>query len=384
MLGYGHISVLTLPFAIIGLVITLRNFKQSRYRALAIAGLVAPLGGSIVGIGITRVLVFVLPAALVSGIGLDALLMRTERRFRYALIATATLLIFAAASIFMLVDSVSNGPTWYHNYGLGGMQYGAKQVFERVAEIIESGGYEKAFVSPSWANGTHILRRFFLPDDSPVALGNADGFLLEQKELNDSILFAIPADEYANALEEPKFAQVQVVDTLAYPDGRPGFYFVKLRYADGVEAIFAEERAARLQPIEEELIIDGIPTIVEHPTFDMGALVHIFDGDSFTLARTYEANPTILTLRFATLRRLTGLQLTTGSMDIALHVWINPDGGDDPIEYQATYTDLPNDPTVELVFPDGPHDVTTLKIEILGLNLGDPRIHIRDLTLLAP
>ena len=38
---------------------------------------------------------------------------------------------------------------------------------------------------------------------------------------------------------------------MAYPDGQPGFYFVRMRYADNVDTIFAAERQAR-QVLQED------------------------------------------------------------------------------------------------------------------------------------
>ena len=55
---------------------------------------------------------------------------------------------------------------------------------------------------------------------------------------------------------------------------------------------------------------------------------------------------------------------------------------DELITYSQNYTDLPNDPTVDLTFDQGSIEASSIEIEILGL-LEEPsvKIHIRELTL---
>jgi hypothetical protein len=69
-------------------------------------------------------------------------------------------------------------------------------------------------------------------------------------------------------------------------------------------------------------------------------------------------------------------------MDIILTVRLFDEENEEPITYNQTYTDLPNDPTVELTFTQGSVETSVIEIEILGV-LEDPgaKIHIREITL---
>ena len=44
--------------------------------------------------------------------------------------AGALFVVLSGASLWMLRDALTKGPLWFGDYGLYGMQYGAKQLFE--------------------------------------------------------------------------------------------------------------------------------------------------------------------------------------------------------------------------------------------------------------
>jgi 4-amino-4-deoxy-L-arabinose transferase-like glycosyltransferase len=383
MKDYGHILKATLPFAILGLVISLKSFRSSPHRTALTALLASPLGGAIVGIGITRVLSFVIPVAILTALGLEAVLRWVDRRFTYPATAIAMFALLSYANFSMLQDALVNGPTWYQDYQLGGMQYGARQVFAEVEDFVQHDPESRVFVSPTWANGAHILQQFFLPDQHSVHMGNAGVYLLEMDEdLDEDTVFVLTPEEYAEVMESEKVSVVKVERTVPYPDGRDGFYFVRIRYTEKAEEIFDKEREARQQPITDEVLIEGQAVQIQHPLLDMGEVENLFDGDTFTMVRTFEANPVLIVLTFPNPRPISGLSVTTGTMDVILTVRLFNDESPEPITYSQTYTDLPNDPTVELNFNQGESEVSVLEIEIYGL-LEDTwaKIHIREIAL---
>ena len=112
-----------LPLIVLGILVGLWKIRESRYRVVLIALLAAPLGGALTSAGITRVLVLVVPAALLAALGLEAIAARLPRRVGMA----AGVGVFVALSVFggyMLRDALVNGPTWYSDYQLGGLQWG--------------------------------------------------------------------------------------------------------------------------------------------------------------------------------------------------------------------------------------------------------------------
>jgi hypothetical protein len=263
------------------------------------------------------------------------------------------------------------------------MQYGARQVFAEVEDFVQQDPESRVFISPTWMNGAHILQQFFLPDEPNVHMGNAGVYLLEMlDDLDESTVFVLTPEEYSEVMESEKLSVIKLERTVPYPDGRDGFYFIRMRYTEDAEGIFEAERQIRQQPITDEVLIEGQVVMIQHPLLDMGDVENLFDGDTFTMVRTYEANPALIILTFPESRALNGLSLTTGTMDIFLAVRLLDEEMDELIYLDQSYTNLPNDPTVDLPFSQGPIEVSALEIEIHGI-LEDPtaKIHIREITL---
>ena len=62
----------------------------------------------------------------------------------------------------MLDDALRRGPTWYTDYGLYGLQWGAKELFEgAIPAFLAAHPGAALSVSPHWANGGDIFPRFF-------------------------------------------------------------------------------------------------------------------------------------------------------------------------------------------------------------------------------
>jgi hypothetical protein len=186
--------------------ICLRKFKSSPHRAVLIALLIAPIGGVLVATLVLRVLVMVIPAALLTSIGLVAVLDWIARRWRYRPMALGAFAVLAGFNLFMLSDALTNGPTWYTDYGLGGLQYGGQQVFKEVKQVLRESPQTRVYVSPTWANGTDALVQFFAPNEPRVQMGNIDAYMFSPLPLDDNTLLVMTTDEYQRARADPKFA----------------------------------------------------------------------------------------------------------------------------------------------------------------------------------
>lgn len=71
MRGYGHILWMTFPFWVIGLVKSIKRFKDPAHRTLLLATLAVPTGAAIVDWGITRGLSFIMPTVLITALGVE-------------------------------------------------------------------------------------------------------------------------------------------------------------------------------------------------------------------------------------------------------------------------------------------------------------------------
>ena len=385
MKDYGHLLRTTLPFAAVGFVLVLKGIRSSAYRTLLIALVAAPAGAALAEIGVTRVLVYVIPATLLIALGLSKVMTWLEKlKLSRQALSIGLFVLLTAINFAMLRDSLDNGSTWYSDYGLGGMQFGASSVFSKVQETLQASPGTDIVLSPSWANGTDMLARFFLSDPLPIELGSIDGYLFQGFPLDDNNLFIMTPDEYAQAVSSGKFSMVRVEDTLVYPNGEKGFYFARLRYSDDINEILAAEREARRQLFETEIIIDGQVVQVQYPHLDMGEIEHVFDGDIYTLIRTLEANPLVLKLDFPESRQMDGLTARVGGTPTRLTVRAyqkTANGDSEPIEFTGWAGDWPEPREMSIDF-DSQITVDYLVIEVENSRDQEPaHVHLWEVWL---
>jgi hypothetical protein len=387
MVGYGHFPLWSLPLIITGIVLAIKNFRESSYRAIVISILAAPVGGSMLEISIARTLAFIVPASILAILGLEWLLGWVERKIRPAFIAVTLFVVLATISIFTLNDAVNNGPLWTDSYGLYGLQYGAVQIFEEtLPDYLKDGSTARIIVTPVWANATDRFVEFFFSskeDRKRISIEGLDTYLLRKQDISPNDLFIWTADEYKKAVDSGKFKFINVEKIIPYPNGEPGFFGVRMQYADNIDEILAAEKEARNQPMEEDIELDGKPVHVTYSRIDGGELKNIFDKDANTLMRGLEANPFTVQLDFAEPREINSVDLTTATMnDFTVTIKAYGESDDSPVVYENNYKDLPSDPTITITLDDGPQPVSKLIIEILHHTLEDPtNIHIRELQL---
>ncbi len=383
MKGYGHLYLATLPLLVIGLLVSVKSFRSSAHRALLIALLAAPSGAALAQIAVTRALVMVVPATLLTAIGAITLLSWLEKRVRLSHQACAfgLLGVLGLFNIWMLRDTLTNGPTWYQDYGLGGMQYGGEQLFEAVDEYLQQHPGVRIIVSPTWANGPDVVARFFLSDPLPVQMGSIDEYMNQYLPLDDSMVFVMTLSEYEQVVGSGKFTDLNIEQTLPYPNGMPGFYFVRLRYVADIQAILEAEREARRQLQEDEIILEGQAVRVRHSMLDMGPIQAIFDENLRSVARTFEANPFILELSYPDLRPLSGFSMVIGDTEVRLLVRLYQSPELPPTEYVFELDGSVQNPLVSLDL-EQVQLFTILYMEITDLRQGEPgHVHLWELNL---
>jgi 4-amino-4-deoxy-L-arabinose transferase-like glycosyltransferase len=230
MRGYGHIFWITFPFALLGLFHSLKNIRQPGYRAVLVALGCAPLGGALVETFVTRSLFFLIPATLLTGIGLALTHAWLAERLKVGwALPVGLFVVLAAGNFFLLRSALLDGPTWFEDYGLYGMQYGAAQVFGEVAKEAAQDPDREFVISPHWTHGLSMLVRFFLEDPVPVVWGVVDDYLEFDYPLDEASVYVMLPDEYNRARESPQIAGIEVEQIIWYPNGQPGFYFAKIR-----------------------------------------------------------------------------------------------------------------------------------------------------------
>lgn len=380
MKGYGQIFWFTVPFAAGGLVLCAKRFGESAHRALLIALVAAPCGAALVGPGITRELTLVIVFALLATLALDWLLVRLPARIPASAAGVAVFLLLAGGQTAMLADALSDGPTWYRDYSMYGMQWGARQIFGTIRRGLEHDPGSRFYISPNWANGPDQLALFFFPEDRRVAIRHLDHYRSHWRELDENAVHVLTASEYDRVRENPRFVVSRVETDLPFPDGTPGFFFVRLRNPPDIEERVARENAERRRLVEEETVFGGASVRVRHSRFVAGRVADLFDGNPDTFVKFDELNPVVLELEFARPRPVTGIRLTTaGVEDLAASVELFAPAG--PVRCEGEFRRLPADPTISVDCAAG-GPVQRMRVELRDLGAGEVAyVHLRELAL---
>ncbi len=383
MKDYGNISWWVLPLVLVGLWGCLRRFRSSSaHRAVLIAALAAPFGSALAEISITRAMLFIVPANMMAVVGFQTLVEWSKSARAQWTVTMASALVLSLLSLGMLRDALTNGPTWYRDYGLFGMQWGARQLFtQAIPDYISTHPQGMVYLTPTWANGTDVFLRFF--KTSPrLQMFNVDHFIAFKQNLDSETSFVMTGEELVRARASGKFKPAVVDNILPYPDRSAGFYFARLSYVDNIDEIFAAEREARRRLVTDTVTLNGGPVVVAHSVFDGGTVQDMFDGDPYTLARGLEANPLVVEIRFPEPRVVTSLEATFAQMNFKWTILLYADDANPPVEYSEEYRGLPGEPHVTMKFDRGAAQVSKIHMEILEFNAPEPaHIHIRELSL---
>ena len=197
MEGIGHLAWYFLPFFTGGFILSLGKWKDPKYRVMIFALFMAPTGAAVAEIGITRAMFMVIPAAFFITIGfeycIEWFLTKINARKTYDVVF---FLLFVGLNFLFLDKVLTEGPVWHKGYGMAGMQYGAGQVFGRIAEIREKDPKVPIVLSPDWANGTDVLARFFLGDPVPIDMASMDAYTINHETFEPDTIFVMPPDDY--------------------------------------------------------------------------------------------------------------------------------------------------------------------------------------------
>lgn len=380
MPGYGHLLRPTLPFGLAGVALALIRIRRPAWRTLLIAVLSVPVGAALVQIGATRLLAMVIPMAMLTALAIAEALAWLHRRgfLPRALISGAVFAVLAGFNLFLLRDALVNGPIWYSDYGLGGMQYGGRQLFGTIKSYLNENPRAHLIVSPSWANGTDVIARFFFDDPLPFEMGSARGYYLEGKPIDENTIFVMIPEEM-DELPRQRFAEVKVEHAVRFPNGEPGFFFTRLKYVDNLAAVVEQEKAARRELQLHRVLIGGEMVDLGLSALDMGEPKNLFDGNPNTLTRSYGINPMQARVDFSAPHRLTGVTARIGGAKTTIKVQVWQDVNEPPTLFTQELAESPvmRDAKVEF---GGEVLASRVMVEIWNtLDLSDGNVHVWEL-----
>jgi len=381
MKGLEFLPVALLPFCLVGLAVCLRRWRSPAHRAVLIAPLGVPFSAAAASIGIMRVLSMVVPFTLFVCLGLEEVFARVRRRVPDAVFAGAAAAILGVWSLLLLRAALVEGPTWYRDYGLYGMQYGSPQVFSAIRDELARSPETQLLLSPTWSNNPNAFFHYFLtePEKRRVSFGNLDPWMQSKQDIDPRLLFVLTAVEHDVAQSSGKFVIEPPARVIRYPDGTPGFYFVRLRYSDDIDDRIAADLEARRRLEEGSIELEGETVRVRHSRLDLGELEHGFDGARQTYFRGAEANPFVMEFEFRQARRLSGVVLDIGSMEFRLRIELTPAGGGKLAVFSGDFRGLPPDPHLDFAFPGAPRSVERVRLELTNIHTGEvANVHVRE------
>lgn len=132
--------------------------------------------------------------------------------------------------------------------------------------------------------------------------------------------------------------------------------------------------------VTESLDANGETLQITHSPFDSGRVNDLFDGTLDFLARGASANPLIIDIVFPAPRALSRLAVTLSNGEYSLHTSLYERPDAQPVVYDKTYENLPDDPRLEMNFDQGPAQVQRVRLEITMLNPPDEvHVHVREI-----
>jgi hypothetical protein len=261
------------------------------------------------------------------------------------------------------------------------MQYGAQQVLGEINHYLDTYNNVHIVLSTDWANGSDFLALFFLDDPFAVEMASVDSFILEKRDLPPYYVLVLTPEEYERALATEKFKSIQVEKTIPYPNGEPGFYFVRMAYADNIDTIFSQEEAARRKLLEGNIQFGGTTVSVRYPLLDMGPIQNAFDGQDDTLIRTNRINPAIIELTLPAPRDVRGVSVNVGASKIRLTIQIFPEDGAEPVEFSQDIQTAIDTPIAVIEFGQT-ISARSIRLEVLLLeNPEFGHVHIWEIRL---
>ncbi|MFN2386689.1 MAG: ArnT family glycosyltransferase [Thermoanaerobaculia bacterium] len=383
-----YVPLVFAPLTALGIAVCVARFRRSpAHRAILFSPLGVPFAAAAANIQILRLLAMVVPVALFVAIGGDALFEWVRRRVRrqlsFAPVALACAAALSTGAARLTAVALNEGPTWYRLYGLYGMQYGAPQLFRAIREELSGSSRWRLIVTPTWANYPNRFAEFFLTpaERDRVAFDSLEGYATFKQPIEADGLFVVTQPELEEAMATGKFVLSPPERVVPYPDGTPGFLFVRVRYVKDIDAILAAEKAARARLVEASALFNGERVTVRHSMLDMGSVQDIVDGREQTLIRGIEANPFVVEIAFPRPRRVQVVRATLAHMKNALVAVEATGAGGDRVRSEAPYRSASGPPRFELILPR-PVTAARLRLEIRDLTVGEPtHVHLYEIEL---
>ncbi len=382
MAGHAHIALFLLPFFAWGLWRAAHRLRRPEMRVALVALLAAPTGAALIAINANRALTIIVPVVLLSVLGMTAAVEWLSERIRLSRqnLSWVLALALVIGSFGLLQDALTREPLRNTNYGRSGLQFGAKEVFAAAKTYRAAHPDSQVLVTPNWASQPEILRQFFILGDGNIRVSSIDQAI---KTIDPQIAqksFILLKDEYDRAIDSGHFDPPVVEQSIDYPNGSPGFYLVRLRYRDDIQAVLQAEKDLRSRLMGDSAVIAGEIVTVRRQDLE-GELKNLFDHDDDSLVKTKGANPLVLELVYNAPHPLTGIAAQVGGETVGITVQVWEDEGQPPQTFEQEFGEDGRPYKTVLVDFERPLAARKLRFELHDLNsAGNSIVHLWELT----
>lgn len=293
--GFTLIPLWLLPLWVVGTLNVVWGWKILANRIMLLVILTAPVTAALFEISTARCFPVGVGYVFLCACGTEFLL----RRLPHALSLVSGL----AMSLYvgwLFVYTQTKALYSYPFYGMYGIQYGARQLYDWVRERTKTERDIRVINATFNSGETH--RYFYLSPEQRAKVAIIEPLYICQgrDEWSDSTLFIFPALWFESVQKGtcPPFER-ELVDVIRDPRGEPLYEAIRLKHSPAVTEWFENVKKERLQLKVDEVVVNGMKASFEHTKIAWGSIEGFFDGDSGTRARTDDINPGIFALRFA-------------------------------------------------------------------------------------
>ena len=283
--GFAFIPMPLAPLAGLGFILCLARWRSAAHRALLGALLASGFSGALAMHGVTRNLGFLVSMAMFMALAFDWLagFVRTAA-WKYVLQWGAAG-VMAAGGFVLLANALMFGPTQTRIYDLFGMQWGAQAVFrDLIPRQMRTHPTANVFISHVWANNAEVFPRFFgWSDFRRVYFFRLEDVVVGGVLPRPRDLVLLTAPEFESIPKHEMIERFEVLERVAWPDGRPGFYLGHLHLRPEFIRHSLATFGDTVSPKFVRLLAGGIPCAVFVTRLESG------DGDDIFTTSDHSA-----------------------------------------------------------------------------------------------
>lgn len=369
----------------VGLLVALVRFKQGEFRALLLSLLASTTPVLLVESHIMRVFYIIAPVCLLASVGIMTVAKGFSKWVPVKLPIFISVVLCLVQVFTMTQEMKDKAPTWFDEYGLYGLQWGAKQLYvEAIPRYLREHPEAQLTYPADWANGEEIFDSFFLSQEQRqhFVVFESDHEATTAPPIPANLVFILSRAQLKELESSKRFKKPVIEQTIYYPNGEPGFVFARLAYVDNIEDVIRQLRAWSLELLVDRVPVGSNQATVSYSRLDGGQISNLVDNNPATIIRSMTANPMILNIHFDRPERIRTLKGIFWPMKLLWKVRALTSTGE--VIFESVRREILNegDAGADLTLSTTPVEVSTLEMEIS--NLLDPpdssHVHFREMS----